>query len=608
MLLAVWMGLLCNCKDGLYATMQLSCDYHVFYMLASDFDDGVSSEVDSSEEEDGGEEEEEEEEDGEEKEEEEGGRGGATAAKAKEDEDFNLEGLRPTSEHRKLASRQALKMSLQSGLYPEYLGVEGPYLFSDPRSNSELDFLTMLWPQALCDLIVEETNRYACRKGHSNWVDLTRDELYTFLGVNLAMGIHKMPRIGDVWSKDGLLGIPEVQKHMTRTRFWQIWSNLHVVDDNKVSPSDGLTRKFQPVLDVLSDTFLSHYSPSQELCVDEAMVKYKGRARGRVYMPKKPIKRGFKIWCCCCSCCGYLCTFRVYKGKPTDPMTGKRVAEKGLVLKVVQDLISPFTDLNHVLYCDNFYSSGPLVSWLAQRRIYFAGTIKQNACGFPESLKGVKPPAGSYVVEKVTEKEGDKVVCEACYYVFSDRKVVSLVTNVFPEHMEGKVPRVQRDGFLRYQSVPPVLPAYNKFMGGVDRLSQLRRTYGFDRKSRRYWLRPFFQFFDYAVDNAFILYKHNCAHYGQVPVKLLDFRLGLIRLLLQHSRCRKRLAPRDCGMQEDIKGLCRLVRSVDVNLKRGRCHQCVLKNRDRVKFTSYACSFCKVRLCKITCFAEFHQF
>ena len=70
------------------------------------------------------------------------------------------------------------------------------------------------------------------------------------------MGIHKLPRIGDIWTRDGLLGIPEVQKHMTRTRFWQIWSNLHVVDDDKVSPSDtGLTRKFQPVLEVLSSTF-----------------------------------------------------------------------------------------------------------------------------------------------------------------------------------------------------------------------------------------------------------------------------------------------------------------------------------------------------------------
>jgi len=50
---------------------------------------------------------------------------------------------------------------------------------------------------------------------------------------------------------------------------------------------------------------------------------------------------------------------------------------------------------------------------------------------------------------------------------------------------------------------------YNKYKGGVD---QVRRTYGFDRKFRHCWLGPFFQFFflNYAINNAYFLYKHNC--------------------------------------------------------------------------------------------------
>ena len=32
-------------------------------------------------------------------------------------------------------------------------------------------------------------------------------------------------------------------------------------------------------------------SPSQELSVDEAMIKYKGHIRGKVHMPNKPIRR-----------------------------------------------------------------------------------------------------------------------------------------------------------------------------------------------------------------------------------------------------------------------------------------------------------------------------
>ena len=72
------------------------------------------------------------------------------------------------------------------------------------------------------------------------------------------------------------------------------------------------------------------------------------------------------------------------------------------------------------------------------------------------------------------------------------------------------VARLQPKGVLRYQSVPPILSAYNKFMCGVDRTDQRRRTYWFDRKSKRYWLHIFFQFFDYAINNAYLLYKHSC--------------------------------------------------------------------------------------------------
>ena len=80
----------------------------------------------------------------------------------------------------------------------------------------------------------------------------------------------------------------------------------------------------------------------------------------------------------------------MYKGKPTNPVTGKREAEKGMAMRVVTDLLRPFVDTNHVVYCDNYFSSGPLVEALAKDKIYYVGTIKQRALGFPETLKGVK--------------------------------------------------------------------------------------------------------------------------------------------------------------------------------------------------------------------------
>ena len=97
-------------------------------------------------------------------------------------------------------------------------------------------------------------------------------------------------------------------------------------------------------------------------------------------MPKKPIKVCFKVWCCCCSCCGYFCTFQVYEGKPIDPATEKSTSEMGMVTQVVKDLFSPFSGFNHVVYMDNYFISGPLVEEIAQDKVYVTGTIYAKSC------------------------------------------------------------------------------------------------------------------------------------------------------------------------------------------------------------------------------------
>ena len=108
--------------------------------------------------------------------------------------------------------------------------------------------------------------------------------------------------------------------YMSRMRFWALWRNLHVVGGERLA-KEGVSNKIKPVLNTLSRTFLECYSPAQEVCVDESMIKYKGDVGGKVCMPRKPVKQGFKVWCCSCSCCGYLCTFQIYHGAPTNPET-----------------------------------------------------------------------------------------------------------------------------------------------------------------------------------------------------------------------------------------------------------------------------------------------
>ena len=62
---------------------------------------------------------------------------------------------------------------------PGVLGIEGPQDRNNPQTCNPLDFLFLLWPESLCDLIINETNRYGRIK--PNWLDIDRDELLTFL-------------------------------------------------------------------------------------------------------------------------------------------------------------------------------------------------------------------------------------------------------------------------------------------------------------------------------------------------------------------------------------------------------------------------------------------
>ena len=75
-----------------------------------------------------------------------------------------------------------LSVSLKSGKYPTFLGMHGPTQQVNPNDGSFLDYLLMLWPAALCQLIAVETNRHALQRGVSGWCDVTGAEVWTFLG------------------------------------------------------------------------------------------------------------------------------------------------------------------------------------------------------------------------------------------------------------------------------------------------------------------------------------------------------------------------------------------------------------------------------------------
>ena len=125
------------------------------------------------------------------------------------------------------------------------------------------------------------------------------------------------------------------------------------------------------------------YHPHKEVSIDEAMIPFKGRSSMKQYLPKKPVKRGFKVWTRADAVNGYISEFYVYTGKEGG------IAEVNLGTKVVMSLTKQLTGLYHHVYFDNYFTNISLLLDLLKTGIYGCGTMKNNRKGSPSDLPAI---------------------------------------------------------------------------------------------------------------------------------------------------------------------------------------------------------------------------
>lgn len=214
----------------------------------------------------------------------------------------------------------------------------------------------------------------------SSWFETTEDELKAFIGINILMGIHRLPCLSDYWSSDPALRVAYVADRMSRNRFEKICQYFQCSSGG--DRADKLS-KVSPFIQVLQENFPKLLVPWPALSVDEAMIKFNGRLQWKQYMPKKTVKWGIKIWCLCDSMTGYCLAFNIYIGK-------NNVDGRGLAHRVVMNLMRDYLGKFHHVYADNFFSSIPLVTDLLANNTYYSGTIRKTSKGFPKDILGPK--------------------------------------------------------------------------------------------------------------------------------------------------------------------------------------------------------------------------
>lgn len=85
---------------------------------------------------------------------------------------------------------------------------------------------------------------------------------------------------------------------------------IHVSDPTHPDDNDKLG-KIRILLDHMVKKCKELYQASLKISVDERMVKSRGRFGFRQFIPAKPVRYGFKLWCICDAKSAYTIDFRL---------------------------------------------------------------------------------------------------------------------------------------------------------------------------------------------------------------------------------------------------------------------------------------------------------
>ena len=323
-----------------------------------------------------------------------------------------------------------------------------------------MEHLQLFFTDAIIADIAQQSNLYYKKKGKviNNWRDITPNEIKAFLGIILAMGLVDLPKFTDYWAKDGIVMVPWFSSIMTRTRFYEILSNIHLSNDENQTNGNKLA-KLGNLAQLLNNTFHQRYTPSRNLSVDEQMIGTKCRISFIQYMPKKPTKFGIKVWVLCEAETGYCQQFQIYTGK----IDGN--PEKGLAKRVVLDLLENYLDKKFHVYWDNFYSTKELFDVLEKKQTYACGTVRKDRGNFPDTFHQ-KLKRGQMVFLR------DKNLVAVHWF---DKRDVYAMSSIHGTSKEDVI----RRGDTEPVEKPKIIIEYNKYMNGVDKRDQYFSSYPF---------------------------------------------------------------------------------------------------------------------------------
>lgn len=396
----------------------------------------------------------------------------------------------------------------------------------EPDPPSELSiFLEYMEP--LFNKICDETNAYATRqlnnslrkklKDDDKWFDTTADEIRAYFALVILMSQVRKSCIQLYWSKNRCNDTPIFRETMSRERFKLISRFLHFTNDNNEDENDKL-KKIRPIIQHFSTKYSELYLPSQNIALDESLMKFRGRLSFVQCNRSKRSRFGIKFYKICESSSGYCLYFKIYVGDDvTDPSLP-------VSTNVVMNMCAPLLDQGHTLYIDNWYSSPDLFSRLTERQTNAIGTVRHNRKDMPRDISKSKLKIGEHEIWSAKN-----ILCvkwrdnKDVYFLSSKHKSADITATGKLRRKRGQEPREE-------VKKPNCALEYQKGMGGVDLQDQVTALFPIMRRTVKGYRKIFFYLLDMCIFNSFTVY-HKMT--GKKKANYSDFRINIAQQLLE---------------------------------------------------------------------------
>jgi len=135
--------------------------------------------------------------------------------------------------------------------------------------------------------------------------------------------------------------------------------------------------RLRPVSDDLNCRLKEVYIQLNVMAVNESIVPIKGHSSVKQYMPMKPVKRGYNVWCLAESTNGFVSQFDIHSGR-SDTQGYSLFA---LGERVVLTLCDTYTHSHRLITFHNFFTSYQLL------KIFNVDNVRGNRKWLPDILK-----------------------------------------------------------------------------------------------------------------------------------------------------------------------------------------------------------------------------